>query len=95
MNDFKDYTDVEKERLKLKIKWEGGLLGYCDYGIAKRLYLKFENEFDKAYIKKYDKWNKTKIKHLEPQVMNYLNDRKYQKTYTDSELNDVNYIFDE
>lgn len=93
MDYLEDYNDLEKERLQLKIDWEGGLYEYCNYGIARRLYLKFKIYFDEAYLN--NKWSCKKIKRLEPLVMNYLDERLEQKEYTDEELNSVNYIFDE
>ena len=41
-----DFTDLEKERLQLKITWEGGLEQYIKYGIGTKLYSKFKIEFD-------------------------------------------------
>ena len=92
-----DFTDLEKERLKLKITCEGGLEQYIKYGICTKLYSKYKKEFD--YLELYrsccrkNKFYKL-LNNLENFINIYLSDRKIYRKYTDEELNSVNYIFD-
>ena len=74
------------ERIKQKIEWEGGLDLYIDYGVSKKLYKKFKKEFDIIYE------GKEFLRNFEEKLMNYLNERKELKEYTDDEMNSVNYI---
>ena len=37
-----DFTDLEKERLQLKISSEGGLKQYIKYGIGSKLYFRYK-----------------------------------------------------
>ena len=43
---MRDYNDLEKERLKQKWIWCGGLVGLMKWGLPKRLYYKYKQEFD-------------------------------------------------
>ena len=92
-----NFTDLEKERLKLKIIWEGGLEQFIKYGVGAKLYSKYKKEFDNLEIYK----NGYKIKNyykllsnLENLINTYLSERETYRQYTDKELNSVNYIFD-
>ena len=93
-----NYTDLEKERLRLKICWEGGLEHYIEYGVARTLYLKFQKEFDNLElhkcIKKQKKLYNQLLGDLETSIENYLNERETSQDYTDDELNSVDYILD-
>ena len=92
-----DFTDLEKERLQLKITWGGGLEQYIKYGICTKLYSKFKIEFnnlelcENAYNRK--QFNKL-LNNLKNLINIYLSDRETYRQYTDEELNSVNYIFD-
>jgi len=92
-----NFTDLEKERLKLKIIWEGGLEQFIKYGVGTKLYSKYKKEFDSLEIikngykiKKYYKL----LNNLESLINIYLSERETYRKYTDEELNSVNYIFD-
>ena len=92
-----DFTDLEKERMQLKINWEGGLEQYIKYGIGTKLYSKYIKEFDNLEI--YKNCNKKKqfyklLNNLENLINIYLSERETYRQYTDDELNSVNYIFD-
>ena len=92
-----NFTDLEKERIQLKINWEGGLEQYIIYSIGTKLYSKYIKEFDNLEI--YINSNKKKqfyklLNNLENLINIYLNDRETYRQYTDDELNSVNYIFD-
>ena len=64
-----NFTDLEKERLKLKIIWEGGLEQFIKYGVGTKLYSKYKKEFDdlEIYTTKKQKWHQ--IKHFLPQKL--------------------------
>ena len=89
------YTEVEWARLKAKMDWEGGLIGFMNYGIPKRLYNEYKNEFDEIYKfidkMKYTKKQNQLIVTLELQIESHFAD----VVYSDDELNQVNYIFSE
>jgi hypothetical protein len=100
-----ELKDVEKERLLLKIDHEGGLEEYMDYGLSNALYMVFKNEFDAIYlldekislkvrVRKTKKERQELINNLEFVILNYLNQRREQRKYTDDELDDVEYILD-
>jgi len=92
-----DFTDLEKERLKLKITCEGGLEQYIKYGICTKLYSKYKKEFDNLELHR-NSCRKNKffklLNNLEILINIYLTERKAYRLYTDEELNSVNYIFD-
>jgi hypothetical protein len=89
------YTEVEWARLKAKMDWEGGLIGFMNYGIPTRLYNEYKNEFDEIYKfidkKKYTKKQNQLIVALELQIESHFTD----KVYSDDDLNAVNYVFSE
>lgn len=94
-----DYNNVEKARCLMKMEWEGGLLGFMNYGLPRRLYLKFKDELEDIYdsiekkkTKKEKTLFQTKVNALECKITEYL---KTDEEFTDNELNDVNYIFTE
>ena len=92
-----DFTDLEKERMQLKISWEGGLEQYIKYGIGTQLYSKYIKEFDDLEIYKNGYMKKQFYKllyNLENLINIYLSERDTYRQYTDDELNSVNYIFD-
>ena len=86
----------------MKMEWEGGLEQFIDYGIPCRLYLLFQKEFDEIYeqIERKEKRNSKKNKmildmligNLKRKITDYL---EVNEEFTDNELNDVDYIFDE
>ena len=88
-----DFTDLEKERLKLKISSEGGLEQFIKYGVGAKLYSKYKKEFDNLEIYKGKHYYKL-LNNLENLINIYLSERKTYRLYTDKELNSVNYIFD-
>jgi hypothetical protein len=98
-----DYTDVEKERILLKMKWEGGLIGYMGYGLPSKLYDLFKTDLDEVYeiIEPTGKKKKTtkkeriemnnKIQLTNEKILGFLKERNlYDVKYTDDELNAVN-----
>ena len=90
-------TDLEKERLQLKISSEGGLEQFIKYGIGSKLYSKYKKEFDNLEIYE-NRYNKNKfyksLNNLEKIINIYLSERETYRQYTDKELCSVNYIFD-
>ena len=88
-----NFTDLEKERLKLKIIWEGGLEQFIKYGVGTKLYSKYKKEFDDLEIYKGKQYYKL-LNNLENLINIYLSEREAYRKYTDKELNSVNYIFD-
>ena len=46
-----DFTDLEKERIQLKITSEGGFEQFVKYGIGTKLYFKFKIEFDNLELR--------------------------------------------
>jgi hypothetical protein len=92
-------TDLEKERILLKMKWEGGIIGLMNYGLPNKLYQLYKDDFDEVYKfidkSKYNKKQKNKIYILDYHINKFLNLRTvYGVEYTDEELNSVDYIFD-
>ena len=92
-----DFTDLEKERIQLKITSEGGFEQFVKYGIGTKLYSKFKIEFDNLELCengcRKSKFYKL-LNNLEILINIYLSDRETYRQYTDKELNSVNYIFD-
>jgi len=92
-----EFTDLEKERLQLKINYEGGLEQFIKYGIGSKLYFRYKREFDNLEIYE-NRYNKNKfyksLNNLENIINNYLSERETYRQYTEEELNSVNYIFD-
>lgn len=96
----KEYTDLEKERLKQKWIWCGGLVGLIKWGLPKRLYYRYKYEFDIIYLfideTPFVDIHKILIKQLSDKIEKYLNIRKNNpNSYSEEELNSVNYIFTE
>jgi len=91
---FQNFNDYEKERLRLKIEWEGGLRSYIDYGISKYLYDEFKNEFDEIFeIKRYTKRKNRLVNLLERKIGDFLTIEN-KDGLKDVDLNDYNYILD-
>lgn len=91
-------NDFEKERLRLKINWEGGLFPhYIDYGVSKALYNIFENDFDTLYKylekKRLSKNDRKKILEIENRIMTYL-EPVDEESLKDIDLNPYNYILE-
>ena len=89
------YNEIEWRRIEMKMSWEGGLIGFMNYGLPKRLYNGYKDEFEEIY-KFIDKEKYTKKQHglinkLEAEIENNFTD----KEFTDDEMNSVDYIFDE
>ena len=70
MNATQHLNEFEKIRLRLKIMWEGGLIGYMEYGVAKCLYIQFKEDFDDLY--KYENPPKRKVHKLTRKIETFL-----------------------
>jgi hypothetical protein len=85
-------SDIEKERIKQKIEWEGGLGEYIEYGVSTKLYLFFKDDFDCLYKKEGKRGYEKHLSILEKKIDNYLNQRTKYEVYSNDELNSVNYV---
>ena len=109
MVDDPPLNEYEKIRLRLKIMWEGGLMGYIDYGVASCLYNRFKEDFDKIYYYDNLKQTKTNAKQLKLKIeeltlkIETLLDGNIktmnmssikQEQYNNIDLNEYNYILD-
>lgn len=100
MRASQEYNDLEKERLKQKWVWCGGLIELMKWGLPKRLYYKYKQEFDVINLLFDDTLfidpHNILIKHLSNNIENYLNFRMNPyASYSEEDLNSVNYIFTE
>ena len=99
---MRDYNDLEKERLRQKWVWCGGLVGLIKWGLPKRLYYKYKPEFDviNLFIDEtlFIDPHHILINNLSNKIEKYLNTRTHNNkniSYSEEELNSVNYIFTE
>lgn len=92
-----NHSEGEKLRIRLKMDWEGGLMGYLGYGIPYTLehnfplYFSILRELDRKHHGLYNKKQRLFIEDVSNLIEMYLRTENDEDTFQ-GDLNDYNYI---
>jgi hypothetical protein len=76
----RNISDCEKERILLKMAYEGGFKSYLNYGISTELYKIFESDFETLFITRTQTRGrnnpilKVMYKNIGEKILKYLNE---------------------